>query len=54
MTAKGMVHVDHIIEVARGGAFDDPHNLQVLCKYHHRAKTNQVEAETPTPTSPNA
>ena len=36
--AKTGTDVDHIIAKARGGT-DDPANLQLLCREHHRAKT---------------
>jgi len=32
--------VDHIINTANGGS-DDPSNLQLLCEWHHKQKTQQ-------------
>ena len=43
--ADGGVEVDHIIEVADGGAPLDPRNAQVLCLSCHRLKTAYVRAE---------
>lgn len=36
--------VDHILNLARGGT-DSADNLQALCKWHHRQKTNMEAAE---------
>ena len=33
------VEVDHIVEVADGGALYDDENCQTLCEVHHQAKT---------------
>lgn len=35
----GQLEVDHILEIARGGAPLDPANLQTLCRGCHRDKT---------------
>ncbi|MCI4326060.1 MAG: HNH endonuclease [Thermoplasmata archaeon] len=35
----GQLEVDHIVEIARGGAPLDPANLQTLCRGCHRSKT---------------
>jgi 5-methylcytosine-specific restriction endonuclease McrA len=35
----GQLEVDHIVEIARGGAPLDPANLQTLCRGCHRVKT---------------
>jgi 5-methylcytosine-specific restriction endonuclease McrA len=32
--------VDHIVELADGGSFWDPANLQTLCEDHHKKKTS--------------
>lgn len=39
MTLKGMVHIDHIVEVRDGGAFWSPDNCRVVCRYHHFEKS---------------
>lgn len=39
LTRPGLLHADHIHEVEDGGAFWDPTNVQLLCRYHHSAKT---------------
>lgn len=39
--------VDHIINLAQGGT-DDPSNLQLLCEWHHKQKT-QAEAKANRP-----
>jgi len=31
--------VDHIVEIADGGAFLDEGNVQALCRLHHERKT---------------
>lgn len=31
--------VDHLVEIADGGAFLDPGNVQALCREHHERKT---------------
>jgi hypothetical protein len=31
--------VDHIVEIADGGAFLDEGNVQALCREHHERKT---------------
>ncbi|MCI4370056.1 MAG: HNH endonuclease [Thermoplasmata archaeon] len=51
------LEVDHIVEIARGGAPLDPANLQTLCKGCHRAKTlaflrGRVRARTSAPPAP--
>jgi 5-methylcytosine-specific restriction endonuclease McrA len=37
----GNLEVDHIVEIARGGAPLDPANLQTLCRSCHREKTRE-------------
>lgn len=54
MTRPNWTHVDHIVEAKDGGDFWDPHNLQVLCKPHHTAKTIHARATRGAPLSPNA
>ena len=36
--------VDHILALADGGSFDDPANLQSLCRLHHYQKTENENA----------
>lgn len=36
----GPLHVDHIVERARGGT-DDHDNLRTLCRHHHNQRTGQ-------------
>ena len=31
--------IDHIIPIARGGAWKDIHNMQILCEFCHAEKT---------------
>jgi len=42
--------VDHIVEIARGGAALEYSNLQTVCRQCHRAKTRAFLAETRRPT----
>ena len=44
-TGRASLEVDHIVPLAAGGSHN-PENLQVLCRRHHRAKTN-TEAGRP-------
>lgn len=41
-TTNGLT-VDHITEIADGGALYDHGNLQTLCRQHHREKTEQAK-----------
>jgi 5-methylcytosine-specific restriction endonuclease McrA len=44
------LEVDHIVEIARGGAPLDPANLQTLCRRCHREKTRAfLRARTASP-----
>lgn len=54
MNQPGQTHVDHIVEITDGGSFWDPHNLHVLCKRHHFAKTLNEATVRGNPSSPNA
>lgn len=38
---RAQLEVDHIVEIARGGAPLDPANLQTLCRRCHREKTRR-------------
>ncbi|MCI4329887.1 MAG: HNH endonuclease [Thermoplasmata archaeon] len=38
---RPQLEVDHIVEIARGGAPLDPSNLQTLCRHCHREKTRR-------------
>ena len=42
--AEDNLEVDHIIEIADGGAHDDPGNLATLCRDCHSAKTAEARA----------
>ena len=35
------LHYDHIIPYSRGGLSNDPNNIQLLCGYHNRLKSNR-------------
>lgn len=42
MREPQMMQVDHIVEVKDGGAFWDPNNLRLVCRFHHYAKTVEL------------
>ncbi len=42
MSEPSMMQVDHVVEVKDGGAFWDPNNLRLVCRYHHFSKTVEV------------
>jgi hypothetical protein len=39
-STKGLQY-DHIIPWSKGGPSDDPNNIQLLCGYHNRLKSNR-------------
>lgn len=45
MSQRGMTHIGHVVEVKDGGAFWDPYNCRVVCRFHHYSKTVETMGE---------